>query len=150
MDANNGSEQGLGEVQDLIDQCQLVEIYVEKHKNETDFPTHENESRKIDFLFGTRNLIPHIEKVRYLHYDEAFETDHHAIFCDISSEILSPNLEPEIGRARIIGTNSTNLEGEKYIRELDKKFREHNIYEKTNNIYNEILKHEFSEEKIVS
>jgi hypothetical protein len=86
-------------------------------------------------MFGTRNLVPYIEKIGYLHYDEAFKTDHWEIFCDISSEILSPNPEPEIIGARIVGCNSTNLEGEKYIRELDKKFLEHNIYSKTEDIY---------------
>jgi hypothetical protein len=40
MDANNGNEQGLGEVQELINECQLVDLYLEKHQDNTEFPTH--------------------------------------------------------------------------------------------------------------
>jgi hypothetical protein len=60
MDANNGSEKGLGDVQDILDEHDLVDLYTEKHNDYQDFPTHENGSKKIDFLFSSRNLVQHI------------------------------------------------------------------------------------------
>jgi hypothetical protein len=38
-------------------------------------------------------------------------------------------------RTRIVGSNSTNKEGERYILGLDDYFNYHRIYEKTNELY---------------
>jgi hypothetical protein len=83
MDANNGNEKELGDVAEILRSCDLVDIYTEKHADYQEFPPHENGSKKIDFMFCTRNLTKYIQKIGYMHYEEGFESDHRAIFCDI-------------------------------------------------------------------
>jgi hypothetical protein len=50
-------------------------------------------------------------------FHECFDSDHRGIFCDLSKEILNiKEVLPNLDRVRIVGSNSTNKEGEKYIR----------------------------------
>jgi hypothetical protein len=148
MDANTGNEKGMGDTQEILDRCNLVDLYTEKHEDYQEFPTHENGSKKIDYLLCTRNLVKHITKVGYLHYEEAFESDHRAVFCDISEDILINTPEPTIERVRMIGTNSTNEEGENYIRHLYNKIDEHKIFEKAELLFNKITTENHSKEDI--
>jgi hypothetical protein len=56
-------------------------------------------------------------------------------FCDISSTILqhrTPNVD---NRTRVVGTNSTNKEGDNYVRYINNFFEEHKIFEKTESLY---------------
>jgi hypothetical protein len=101
-----------------------------KHADETQFPTHSNGSIKIDFLLCTPNLVPFVTKVGYIRFHEAFDSDHRAIYCDISNTLLESPSNAQVPLRRIVGTTSTNAEGQNYIRHIDAKFIRHNIYSK--------------------
>jgi hypothetical protein len=54
----------------------------------------------------------------YVQFNEGFDSDHQAIFCDISHNIITDTTMIRKKQKRIIGSNSTNKEGEGYIRHL--------------------------------
>jgi hypothetical protein len=80
-------------------------------------------------MFCTRNLIPFIRKSGYVRFNDGFDSDHRAIFCDVSHEILGDNRIPNSQRKKIIGTNSTNREGERYIKHLYRNLSKQNIFD---------------------
>jgi hypothetical protein len=71
-----------------------------------------------------------------MRFHEALDSDHRAIFCDLDQNLFKKAPDPMIIKTRQIGTNSTNREGEKYIRHINEQFDYHKIYEKVDNIYN--------------
>jgi hypothetical protein len=118
----------------LITECNLVDIYTTTNQDYSEFPTQQRCSRKIDYMLGTRNLIPYISKCGYVKFNEGFDSDHRAIFCDISHNILHNDHSPNSQRRRIIGSNSTNREGERYIKHLYRNLRRHNIFDEAEKI----------------
>jgi hypothetical protein len=95
IDANNSTGNGTEALTDILTDSNLVDMYMERHQDYEQFSTHENGTKKIDYLFCTRNLMRYVLQVGYMHYDEAFESDHRAIFCDIDKNILANNEEPQ-------------------------------------------------------
>jgi hypothetical protein len=85
MDANNTSNR-TDVVKDFCKSCNLVDIYEERHGDTSQFPTHEHGSVKIDFLLGSKNVMEYVEKVGYIRFHEAFDSDHRAVFCDLSKK----------------------------------------------------------------
>jgi hypothetical protein len=52
----------------------------------------------------------------YIKFFEAFDSDHRAIYCDLSNKIFEDHDSCKtIKRKRIVGSNSTNIEGQNYI-----------------------------------
>jgi hypothetical protein len=133
LDCNNTSD-NKDVIQDLCNDCNLVDLYMSKHQDEEQFPTHANGSVKIDFLLRTPNLLPFVTKVGYVRFHEAFDSDHRAIYCDISNSLLGPSRTVQSPLRRIVGTSSTNAEGEQYIRHINTNFQRHNIYNKLDHI----------------
>jgi hypothetical protein len=92
-----------------------------------------------------------VNKVGYIKFHEGLDSDHRAVFCDIDEKILeSENERSNNVLERLIGTNSTNHEGGKYIRELDSFCNYHKIYLKVNNIYNNLSKYDINNENIMT
>jgi hypothetical protein len=84
-----------GGISDLIKKCNLIDIYQEFHSDDEEFPTHENGSRIIDYIFGTPNILEYITKIGYVRFNELFESDHRGIFCDITPNIFEDNIVNE-------------------------------------------------------
>jgi hypothetical protein len=129
MDANSTMGQDRDGLDKLIEECNLVDIYTTMNQDYSEFPTQQRGSKKIDYMFCTRNLIPFIRKSGYVRFNDGFDSDHRAIFCDISHEILGDNRIPNSQRKRIIGTNSTNREGKRYNKHLYRNLSKQNIFE---------------------
>jgi hypothetical protein len=86
-------------------------------------------------MLGTRNVIPFITKIGYLPFNDGFDSDHRAIFADISPTILeyeTPITEPKI---RLVGSNSTNTESKRYIRHLHNRLSKKNIFSSVEELY---------------
>jgi hypothetical protein len=79
-------KQGMGK---LLDECNFVDLYTTVTNHHTQFPTQARGSKKIDYLLGTRNIIPCISRIGYVTYNDGFDSDNRAIFADVSQTILS-------------------------------------------------------------
>jgi hypothetical protein len=134
LDAKNTSDNH-DVIQDLCDECHLLDMYMAKHADEQQFPTHELGSVKIDFLLCSPNLLPYVNKVGYIRFHEAFDSDHRAIYCDISTDLIGIARDPPPPLIRMVGTTSTNAEGENFIRHLHYHLQRHKIYSKLETMY---------------
>jgi hypothetical protein len=113
-----------------------MDMYQSKHEDDKSFSTHINGSKRIDMLLCTANILDYVVNAGYLKYHEAFDTDHRAIYCDLSKEILRiPEIEIQ-EKVRLVGTNSTNKEGARYIRKLYRHLLENNVFYKVEKLYN--------------
>jgi hypothetical protein len=138
LDANanlGNDKEGLDK---LVEECNLVDVYTTMNQDYTEFPTQQRGSRKIDYMFCTRNLIPYIVKSGYIRFNDGFDSDHRGVFCDISHSILRDYHAPNSQRKRIIGTNSTNREGERYIRHLYRTLLKQNIFQEVEQLKDNI------------
>jgi hypothetical protein len=151
MDANENWCAKNSKIKNFTLENNLVDVYSEKHEDNRDFPTHINGSKRIDYLLCSKNLLPYINKTGIVKFHEGLDSDHRALFCDIDQKLFTNITEEYMRKTRQIGTNSTNREGIKYIRTLDQQLKNHRIYEKIENIYNEVFKkdNQLDESKIM-
>jgi hypothetical protein len=77
-------------------------------------------------------------KSGYVRFNDGFDSDHRGIFCDISHNILRDDHVPNSQRKRIIGTNSTNREGERYIKHLHRTLSKQNIFQEVKQLKDNI------------
>jgi Reverse transcriptase (RNA-dependent DNA polymerase) len=149
LDANETINYGTEGINKILKECNLVDMYSEIHDDFSQFPTHENGSEKIDYILCTRNLLPYITIMGYVKFNEALDTDHRAVYFDFSENILTDIVPISTKKYRMIGGNSTNLEGEKYIKWLDNHFKYHRIYEKVENVFNSAMTKSYDEKEHV-
>jgi hypothetical protein len=72
----------------------------------------------------------YVDKVGYVKFHEGFDSDHRAIFCDLSKDIMLKQRQPQEQLIRLVGTNSTNTEGTNYVLGLHNELKKHKIYDK--------------------
>jgi ribonuclease HI len=137
IDANEALSDTSSHIKSFADKNNLIDIFSHLH-DETEFPTHINGSKRIDFLLCSQNVHQYINRTGVLQYHDGFSSDHRGLFCDINHSLFENNINERIPTTRQIGTNSTNKEGEKYIEFLDNKFNEHNIYKKMKNLSQQV------------
>jgi hypothetical protein len=118
----------------LASECNLIDMYSTIHQDYSVFPTQQRGSQRIDYILCSRNVIPYITQCGYVRFNEGFDSDHRAIFCDISQEILTDSTTLNEKRKRIIGSNSTNKEGERYIRYLYRMLNKKDIFQSVESI----------------
>jgi hypothetical protein len=139
IDANaeiNNDKRGLGK---LCNECDLVDMYTSIHEDYENFPTHINGSKRIDYILCSPNLLRFVNKVGYIKFHEAMDSNHRAVFCDLDQSLLDAEKDDNLQQLEcLIGTNSTNHEGEKYIRELDNFCKYHKLYDKAGIIYRKL------------
>jgi exonuclease III len=88
LDANSNLQEDTNGLQQLATECNLVDLFQEIHSTTTEFATQARGSKRIDYMLGTRNIIPYITKIGYLPLNSGFDSDHRAIYADISPTIL--------------------------------------------------------------
>jgi hypothetical protein len=130
LDANNSNDNDHETINNLVRELNIVDMYMERHGCHEQFPTHENGSKRIDYILCSRNLMQFVQRVGYIKFNECFDSDHRAVFCDISTNILQTRTPNVDNRTRAVGTNSTNKEGDLYVKYINKFFEEHKIFEK--------------------
>jgi hypothetical protein len=128
-----------GGMMELIEKCNFVNLYQSFHGDYEPFPTHVNGSRTIDFMFGSQNILPYIMKIGYPRFNELFDSDHRGLYCDLSDKILhEENFIENDPRIRMVGTNSTNREGIKYITSIYEHLISNNIVRKVENLLQKV------------
>jgi hypothetical protein len=118
LDANaniNDDPNGLGKI---VNRCNLIDLYTYKHEDYVKFGTQQRGSKQIDYILGSQNILKYISRVGYPAFNDCFDSDHRGIFVDISMDILETPIPIIEKRIRPVVTNSTNTEGERYIRHL--------------------------------
>jgi hypothetical protein len=148
LDANNPIATEPNGLNKIKNECNLIDPYIHIHHDHEDFPTQQRGSKRIDHLICSPNILQFIEKIGYVRFNEVFDTDHRTIFCDISERILETNHNIETKKVRMVGTNSTNEEGENYIRNLHHTIQCHNIFNQVNNMYESIKNKDLTTEEI--
>jgi hypothetical protein len=122
-------------IQKLMDKCNLLNLYKALHNDNTDFPTHVNRSQTINFMLCTPNLVQHVWKMGYIPFYECFDLDHRGLFCDIDDSIFKDcQQNSNTINKRMVGSNSTNAEGEKYVRKLYAHLKPNNIIAKASKL----------------
>jgi hypothetical protein len=139
LDANESFNQPeIGSITELIIECGLIDIYQTYHQDTSDFPTHTNGSRVLDYILGSANILQFVEKVGYIKFHVCFDSNHQGIYCDLSKTILQQQNKNEPQRQRLVGTNSTNYEGELYARHLHQHSHNNNIFNKSHQLLEDI------------
>jgi hypothetical protein len=113
-----------------MEECDLVDLYTTIKQDNSQFGTQARGSKKIDYMLGSRNVIPFIKNIGYVTFNDAFDSDHRAVFADISNSILEDPINKQQPRIRLVGTNSTNVEGERYIRHLHNYLNKYDMFNK--------------------
>jgi hypothetical protein len=106
LDANEAINNENNGINRLIKEGQLINMYQAIHGETPDFPTHINGSKCIDFILCTYNVLPFITKCGYVRFHEALDSDHRAIFCDISNNIFKTHIPDKVEQIRMVGSNS--------------------------------------------
>jgi hypothetical protein len=134
-----------------MERCNLTNVYQHVHEYYTQFPTHTNGSKTIDFMLGSANLLKYITSVGYAKFHKCFDSDHCGIFCDISQKLYKDNKHIlTIPKIRLVGSNCTNFEGKRYITGLYNHLVSNNIIVKSEKLIESIQKNEISSEKASS
>jgi hypothetical protein len=135
LDANSVLEEDTNGMGKLLRDCGMIDLYTTITHDNSQFPTHTRGSKKIDYLLGTHNIIPFITRIGYVKFHEAFDSDHRAVFADISNTILEDPIKPDTKRIRLVGSNSTNEESERYIRHLYNFLQKKDIFNRVADLY---------------
>jgi hypothetical protein len=149
LDANATLGQDKEGIDRLANECNLIDMYSTIHQDYTEFPTHQRGSKRIDYILCSRNIIPYVSQCGYVRFNDAFDSDHRAIFCDISHEIMTDITELRDKRKRIIGSNSTNKEGERYIRHLYRNLFNNGVFQKVEQILQDITNNNYEQEDMI-
>jgi hypothetical protein len=135
LDANSVLEEDKTGMGNLLEECSFTDLYTTIKNDFSQFPTQARGSKKIDYMLGTRNIIPYISRIGYVTFNDAFDSDHRAVFADISHSILEDPMNTANKRIRLVGTNSTNEEGERYMCHLYKYLVSEDIFNKVETLY---------------
>jgi hypothetical protein len=149
LDANSVLDEDRSGMGKLLRDCFMVDLYTTITHDNSQFPTHTRGSKKIDYLLGTRNIIPYISRIGYVRFHDAFDSDHRAIFADISNTILEDPINNDTKRIRLVGSNCTNEEGERYIRHLYRFLLKKNIFNKVADLHKAACENTMSKDSIM-
>jgi hypothetical protein len=133
----------------IASECNLIDMYSTIHQDYSVFPTQQRGSQRIDYILCSRNVIPYITQCGYVRFNDGFDSDHRAIFCDISHEILTDTTMLRKKRKRIIGANSTNKEGERYIRYLYRMLNKKDIFQSVESILKKLTEPNYDSDTIM-
>jgi hypothetical protein len=53
-------------MQELMQECNLINLYKSFHNDYEEFATHANGSKTIDFILGSPNIIQYINRIGYI------------------------------------------------------------------------------------
>jgi hypothetical protein len=139
LDANANVNEDANGIKKLITKWHMIDIYTHKHDDYEEFGTQERGSKRIDYMFGSRNILQYITNVGYPPFNEAFDSDHRSIFADISHTIMENPIPIIEKRIRLVGTNSTNKEGDRYVRHLYKSLLKDKVFERVRILFEQSI-----------
>jgi len=76
---------------------ELVDIHMALHDLDTEIPTYNRGTKRIDYIFGTNNIIPYVVKGGILPYHFITHTDHRGLYLDIDIQKFLRGHPPATG-----------------------------------------------------
>jgi len=83
MDANEATTDIQSKIGQWVQSNDLVDVHMFLHELSTDIPTHIRGSKRIDYIFGTMNILPYVLQGGILPYHFITNTDHRSLYIDI-------------------------------------------------------------------
>ena len=83
MDANEAYTEYHSTLHSWLQQHSLIDIHAALHNLDTNISTYNRGSKRIDYIFGTENIIPYITHGGILSYHFMTSTDHRALYIDM-------------------------------------------------------------------
>jgi hypothetical protein len=92
MDANTSLHDESSPLKHMIAETSLVDAFQQVTGEPCNIPTYVRGSKRIDYIF-TSQLIPFINKVRYLGFYKSNDSDHRGLFIDVDDSLLDNKVE---------------------------------------------------------
>ena len=91
MDLNSDINRHTSQICQLINKCDLKYPMKSMNPSLEYIPTCKTESTRIDIILTTQAILPSINNIHYLEYDEITNTDHRPILLDLNTKTLFQN-----------------------------------------------------------
>jgi hypothetical protein len=137
LDANEGMAEYQSGIKDLCIKLGLIDLIRSKKTlmregediSESDMhvSTHVGGKQAIDFILGSKSLLPFVMAAGYLPFYEGLITDHRGAFVDLSPDLVSLVIPANKTCKRSIGSHSSTKCRKRYTDYITKLFREHKI-----------------------
>ena len=83
MDANEAYTDRNSALMKWMTQHSLVDLHMALYNLDTNIPTHNRGNKRIDYIFGTYNIVPYVENGGILPFHFLKSTDHRGLYIDI-------------------------------------------------------------------
>jgi hypothetical protein len=123
LDANENINDSEGGLSKLVRETNLRDIFSEIGQEDCNIPTYVRGSGKIDYIFTSAELLPHIKHIGCLPFYMHNDSDHRELFIDITTDLIDNKVELKPPSKRIIGTNSCRMDKLIYKKYIDEQFR---------------------------
>ena len=130
MDANErlgGEKEGIAR---LLSNTGLADIFNLKKASTCKIATHNKGTHRIDYMFGTTNLLPFIHQCGYTAFHQDIISDHRGLFIDLSTALLDEKILLQGPKPRCIGSHSRFKQTILYKKYIINHFEEHKIEER--------------------
>ena len=136
LDANESIQDKEGSLRKLINSTTLTDVFSHLSGAECNIPTYYRDSRKIDYIFTSRNLFPYVKRCGILPFYQYNQSDHRGMFIDISNLLIDNKVELQRPSKRYIGSKNPGIDIYNYKQYIHQQFVNHRIYDKSANIFN--------------
>ena len=147
IDANESLQEKPGDIQRLIKETSLVDVFTHHTDLECNISTFTKGSKRIDYIFATYKTLKYVKNVGYLNfYEDKMGTDHRGCFIDLSEDMIDDKVLLTRPDKRLIGSKSDIEDIFIYKKTLNEKFIHHKIYEKSEQIFQEAMSKGYNED----
>lgn len=123
-------------IQEVMAKFHLIDIFTKHHNQDCTVASHkQSEGRRIDYIVGSSNVLPYIERCGYLPFNKGIDSDHRGLFLDLHPSIVGNHIHIRSPPQRKIGYTTCKKEVFQYKNEILAQFHEHNIVERTQTLY---------------
>ena len=136
LDANErlgGEKEGITR---LLADTGLTDIFSLNKASTCTIATHNKGTHRIDFMFGTINLLPYVHQCGYTAFHQDIISDHRGIFLDISTALLDDKILLQGPKPRSVGSHIRFKQTILYKKYIVNHFEEHNIEERSVSMLN--------------
>ena len=135
LDANKSLDERPGDIQRIIKETTLIDVFTHYTGEECSIPTYTKGSKRIDFIFASYKTLKYVKNVGYPNfYKDTIGTDHRGCFIDLSENMIDEKVLSTRPDKRLIGSKSSIEDIFQYKKNLNDKFIHHKMYEKCRNI----------------
>ena len=95
IDANESMSKCNSKIRRLANACNLLDVHSHLHPDDNDVPSFIRGSEKIDFCLASPNILDCITRSGILVIDDAYMSDHRAMFLDLDIQHYFNGLNPD-------------------------------------------------------